>query len=140
MCKVRLASSAQCQNKNNNNTSRSFQYEPKLFINTELVPTVKSGESLKYLGRHFNFEMDSEIHKEKLKFSLSDMLCRIDALPVLPKSKILLYQRYILSKLSWHLTVATVSKTWVIQHLDNIASRFVRQWLDLKNQCHLKWH
>ena len=75
--------------------------------------------------------MENETHKEKLKSFLSDMLCCIDALPVLPKNKILLYQRYILSKLSWHLAVATLSKTWVIQHLDNIASSFVRQWLDL---------
>ena len=110
-------------------SSRSLQYEPKLFINTELLPTVKSGESFKYLGRHF--EMDNEIHKEKLKSSLSDMLCRIDALPVLPKNKIHLYRRYILWKLSWHLTVATLSIAWVIQRLDNIASRFLRQWLDL---------
>ena len=95
------------------------------------MPTIKSGESFKYLGQHLNCAIDNEIHKEKLKSSLSDMLCRIDALPVLPKNKILLYQRYILSRLSWHLTVATLSKTWVIQNLDNIASRFVRQWLDL---------
>ena len=47
------------------------------------------------------------------------------------KTKLLLYQRYILSKLSWHLTVATLPKTWVIQHLDNVVTRFVRQWLDL---------
>ena len=59
------------------------------------------------------------------------MLTRIDALPVLPKNKLLLYQRYILSKLSWHLTVATLPKTWVLQHLDNVVTRFARQWLDL---------
>jgi len=75
--------------------------------------------------------MDNETHKEKLKSSLPDMLTRIDALPVLPKNILLLYQRYILSKLSWHLTVATLPKTWVIQHLDNVVTRFVRQWLDL---------
>ena len=59
------------------------------------------------------------------------MLNRIDPLPVLPKNKLLLYQRYILSKLSWHLTVATLPKTWVIQNVDNVVTRFVRQWLDL---------
>ena len=112
-------------------SSRSLQYEPKLFINNEIVPAVKYGDSFKYLGRYFNFEMNNEIHKEKLKSSLPDMLTRIDALPVLPKNKLLLYQRYILSKLSWHLTVATLPKTWVIQHLDNVVTRFVRQWLDL---------
>ena len=36
--------------------------------------------------RYFNFEMDNEFHKEKLKSPLSDMLARIDALPVLPKT------------------------------------------------------
>ena len=111
-------------------SSRSLQYEPKLFINNEIVPTVKSGDSFKYLGHYFNVEMDKEVHKEKLKSSLLDMLTRIDALPVLPKNKLLLYQRYILSKLSWHLTVATLP-SWVIQHLDNFVTRFVRQWLDL---------
>ena len=63
--------------------------------------------------------------------SLSEMLKRIDALPVLPKNKILLYQRFILSKLSWHFTVASLSKTWVIQNLDNVVIRSIRQWLDL---------
>ena len=112
-------------------SSRSLQYEPKLFINKDIVPTVKCGDSFKYLGRYFNFEMDNEVHKEKLKSSLPDMSTRIDALPVLPKNKLLLYQRYILSKLSWHLTVATLPKPWVIQNLDNVVTRFVRQWLDL---------
>jgi len=59
------------------------------------------------------------------------MLTRIDALPVLPKNKLLLYQRYIISKLPWHLTVATLPKTWVIQHLDNVVTRFVSKWLGL---------
>ena len=104
------------------------QYESKLFINIEHVPTVKSGDSFKYLGRYFKFEMDNTMHKEKLESSLSDMLYRIDALRVLPKNKILLYQRYILSKLSRQLTVATLSKTMVIQNLDNITNTFVHQW------------
>ena len=36
-----------------------------------------------------------------------------------------------LSKLSWHLTVADLSKTWVVQTLDNIVTKYIRQWLDL---------
>ena len=59
-------------------SSRTLQYEPKLFVNNELVPTVKSGESFKYLGRYF---------KEKLESSLSEMLKRIDALPILTKKQ-----------------------------------------------------
>ena len=36
-----------------------------------------------------------------------------------------------LSKLSWHLTVADLSKTWVVQNLDNIVTEYIRQWLVL---------
>ena len=71
--------------------SRSLQNEPKLFINNEIVPTVKSGDSFKYLSRYFNFDMDNEVHKEKLKSSISEVLTRIDTLPVLPKNKLQLF-------------------------------------------------
>ena len=54
-------------------SSRSLQCEPKLLINNEIVSTVKSGDSIKYLGRSFDFEMDNEVHKEKLKSSLLDV-------------------------------------------------------------------
>ena len=40
-------------------SSRSLQYEPKLFIKNKLVSIVKSGESFKYLSCYFNFEMDN---------------------------------------------------------------------------------
>ena len=79
----------------------------------------------------FNFEMDNKVHKEKLQSSLVDMLTNIDSLSILPKNKLLLYQRYLLSKLSWHLTVANLAKTWVTENLDSITIRFIRQWLDL---------
>ena len=55
-------------------SSHSLQYEPKLFVNNMTVPTVKSDESFKYLGRYCNFEMDKKVHKEKLQSSLFDML------------------------------------------------------------------
>ena len=112
-------------------STRSLQYEPKLFVNYKTVPTVKLGESLKCLGRYFNFEMDNKVHKEKLQSFLFDMLTNIDSLSILPKNKLLLYQRCVLSKLSWHLTVANLAKTWVIENLDSITIRFIRQWLDL---------
>ena len=96
-------------------------------MNTELLPVVNSGESFRYLGRYFNFEMDNENHKVHLKSSLLDMMNLIDSLRILPKNRLLLYQRYVLSKLSWHLTVADLSKTWVIENLDNVVVRFVRQ-------------
>ena len=112
-------------------SSRSLQFQPKLFINTELLPVIKDGESFKYVGRFFSFQMDNHQHKIHLESSLLDMLKLIDSLRILPKNGLLLYQRYVLSKLSWHLTVSNLSKTWVIQNLDNVVVRFVRKWLDI---------
>ena len=55
--------------------------------------------------------MDKEVYKEKLQSSLVDTLTNIDSLSILPKNKLLLYQRYLLSELSWRLTVANLAKT-----------------------------
>jgi len=57
----------------------------------------------------------------------------------LPKNRLLLYHRYILSKISWYLTFADLSWTWVIENLDNVVVRFVRQWLDLPISANLSW-
>ena len=59
------------------------------------------------------------------------MLKTVDSLHIHPKNKLLLHDRYIFSKLSWHFTVADISKTWICEHLDNIVTKCVRQWLDL---------
>ena len=42
-----------------------------------------------------------------------------------------MYQRHVLSKISWHVTVADLPITWVNQILDNIASKFIRWWLEI---------
>ena len=112
-------------------SSRSPQIQPKLFINAKLLPVAENGESFKHLGRYFNSEMNNDKHKIHLESPLLDMLKQIDSLRVLPKNRLLLYHRYVLSKLSWHLTVADLSKTWVIENLDNVVIRSIRQWLDL---------
>ena len=112
-------------------SSRSLQFEPKLLINSEVVPPVNNGESFKYLGRFFNFDMDNKDHKDILLSNLLAMLKNIDSLTIHPRNRLLLYDRYVLSKISWHLTVADLGKTWICEHLDNIVTKHVRQWLDL---------
>ena len=109
----------------------SMQFQPKLYINKETVPPVHKGGSFRYLGRHFNFEMINDEHMSSLASSFSDMLSELDSLPILPQNKLRLYQTYVLSKVSLGFTVANISKTWVIQHLDNLASHYFREWLDI---------
>ena len=52
-----------------------------------------------------------------------ELMSEIDLKPLHPKNKILLYSRYVLSKLSWHFTVATISKTWVVENIDSLISK-----------------
>ena len=112
-------------------SSKSAQVQPKLFINKEIVPCVKHEDSFRYIGRHFDFHMPNQVHKIELSNLVTSTLNIIDSLPLHPNSKLLLYKRYLLSKISWHFTVCDLSKTWIVQHLDNTASHYIRKWLDL---------
>ena len=43
-----------------------IQYLLKLIINHEVVPTSDIGKSFRYLGRHFNYTMDNQIHMSEV--------------------------------------------------------------------------
>ena len=107
------------------------QIKPKLYLNNKLIKQVKIGESFVYLGRYFDFNMTNNDHKEILISKTNELLDTIDKLPLHPKNKIMLYQRYVLSKISWHLTIADLPITWVKQNLDNIASKFISTSLEI---------
>ena len=81
--------------------------------------------------------MTNKDHKDSLLSKTNELPNTIDKLPLHPKNKILLYQRYALSKIIWHLTVADHPITWVKQNLDNIASKFICSWLELPIACTL---
>ena len=55
-------------------SSHSFQLQPKLLINLEVVPPVNKGELVKYLGRFFKFDMNNKDHKNILISTLLVML------------------------------------------------------------------
>ena len=111
--------------------TKSIQYLPKLFINNHLVPRTEIGKSFCYLGRYFDYNMSDEEHKSELLDLFNTIMTKIDELPLHPKNKIILYSRYLLSKFSWNLTVSDISKTWVCETLDGIASKYIRKWLEL---------
>ena len=112
-------------------SSRSVQYKPKLFINHLLVPRIEIGESFRYLGRYFDFNMSDAKHQSEICDLFDDIISRIDKLPLHPQNKILLYSRYLLSKVSWDLTITDISQTWVCETLDCIATKYIRKWLEL---------
>ena len=112
-------------------STRSFQFLSKPLIDKQLVPPVKNGESFKYFGRYFDFDMSNGMHKLKIRSLFSTLMKRIDDLPLHTKNKLLVYDRYVLSKVSWHFTIADLPNTWVTENLDNLVSIYIRSWLNL---------
>ena len=110
---------------------KSVQYLPKLLINGVLIPCVEMSESFRYLGRFSDFNMSNHQHMSELSSLVQDLMNDIDIKPLHPKHKLLLYSRYVLSKLSWHFTIANISKTWITEHLDSVVNGYVQQWLDI---------
>ena len=102
--------------------TKSTQFQPKLTVNSELVPPTRNDDSFRYLGRYFDFEMSNGKNKSELVEILGSLMPDIDKLTMHPKNRLHLYQRYVISKISWHLTAANISKTWVCEHLDNMIS------------------
>ena len=111
--------------------STSKQILPKVYLNNKLVSPIKIGESFSYLGRYFDFKMSNAEHKQILKEMFNKYINIIDKLPLHPKHKISLYMRFLLSKISWHLTVADITETWVKENIDNILCNRLRIWLEI---------
>ena len=110
--------------------TKSVQYLTKLLINNGLIPTIQMGESFKYLGRFFDFDMSDQEHKSELMSLIDELMSDIDHKPLHPKNK-LKKPLYVLSKISWHLTVAPLSKTWVTETIDSVINQYIRKWLEI---------
>ena len=80
--------------------TKSIQYLPKLFIENNIIQTTKLGESFSYLGRYFDFEMSNKEHKLQLISLVNDLMSDIDRKPLHPKNKLILYTRYVSTKIS----------------------------------------
>ena len=104
-------------------STASMQYLPKLFINQVTVPTVDIGKSFKYLGHFLNFSMDKFDHLSEVLQLVTDLMRKLDDIPCHRKNKLLLYHRFVLSKVSWHFTIADLGKTWVTENIDNLVSK-----------------
>ena len=75
--------------------------------------------------------MSNNEHKSELISDLTKLMKDIDLKPLHSKNKIIVYSRYVLSKLSWHLTIVDLSKTWISENLDPIVNQHVRKWLEI---------
>ena len=75
--------------------------------------------------------MDNVEHKQFLLFEISSILEKTDRLPLHSKFKLELYMKYLLPKISWHLTIADIDRTWIKQTLDTMCHNKFRTWLEI---------
>ena len=110
---------------------KSVQYSQKLLINNQVIPTIAIANSFQYLGCYFDFHTSNQNHKTEITTLIKDLMTDIDSKPLYPKKKLLIYHRYVLSKLSWHFTVAKITKTWVIKNLVSNVNQYIQRWLEV---------
>ena len=96
-----------------------------------MLPIVQHIESFKYLGKYVYYAMDNSDHKHQLLSETKGLLEEIDIPPSHPRFKLELYGKYLLPKISWHLTIADINITWVKQTLDLICHSKFRSWLEI---------
>ena len=61
-----------------NSGTSSKQFHPKLFVNNEIIPPVKQDEYFTYLGRHFDYKMTNNQHKDDLLSDTKNIMKKID--------------------------------------------------------------
>ena len=83
----------------------------------------------------------------KIKDNIIDNIFKyikiIGVLPLHPKNKILIVQRFVFSKLRWSFSIYDLTETWVKQKLDDvILNKYYRKWVNMpisgnRNHLHL---
>ena len=71
--------------------TKSVQYLPNLVINNQLIPKINIGESFKYLGRDYDFQMSNDNHKTEITTLINQLMTNIDSKLLHPKIKLLLH-------------------------------------------------
>ena len=75
--------------------------------------------------------MTNQEHLSKIISLNDELMSEIDIKALHPKNKILVYSRYVLSKLSWHFFIAAMPKTWVTENVDSLVNSYIRKWLEV---------
>src|ERR1044072_5828814 len=79
------------------------QVEPALFINNGLIPPVCLGETFKYLGKLYDFELKNELAKMIIIKKLKDLLSVTSNIKTKVQMKIKIVKQYVLSQIRFEL-------------------------------------
>ena len=74
--------------------------------------------------------MDNHNHLSEVLDLVTTLLAQINGIPCHPKNKLLVYHRFVLSKIL-SFTIASLGKTWVVENIDNHVTSYIHEWLEL---------
>ena len=75
--------------------------------------------------------MSNKDHMNRILDTVNTNMESINNLPLHPKNKMKLYHRYLLSKISWDLTVTDIPETWLKNNVDNLITSYIRLWFEI---------
>jgi hypothetical protein len=107
------------------------QIEPAVFINNGLIPPVRLGETFKYLGKLYDFELKNELAKTIIIKKLKDLLSVTSNIKTKVQMKIKIVKQYVLSQIRFELKTYNFGSTWIDQNLDSLVVKYVRDWLEM---------
>jgi hypothetical protein len=120
--------------------SNYIQIFPKISLNSGDIPPNPLGDSFKYLGRLFSFDMKGELEKTDILNKLSKYLTILSKLKIKPQTKLKVLDRFIIPQFSFSLRVCNFSATWVSEVLDSLCVKHIREWIEAPiSQCVKEW-
>ena len=106
-----------------------------------MIPPVEIDGSFRYLGKMFSYTMGTDEIRNELEEELTSYLDKVDKLPLHPKNKLLIINKFVYNKLRWRLSVYHLSESWATKSLDGKVIHYVKRWLHFHqgaNLTHLK--
>ena len=112
------------------------QTEPKIYNNSIVIPPIKMGESFKYLGKNFSFQMKNQEVKDILLHKIKTLLEKISTLKIPIQLKLKILRLYLPTQINFELRMYNISHTWITNNLDFAIINSVRSWLQYPiNTC-----
>ena len=111
-------------------SSTGRAYDPKLPLSGLPIPFI-GASTFRFLGTLISIHSSVAKAKEALLSKLQSLLDRVDRSLVSRQQKLLLFKVSICPCLTWDLTTAQLSTTWLKSMLQSLATRYLKRWSGL---------
>jgi len=116
------------------------QILPNISINSGKIPPTPIGDSFRYLGRIFDFNLKGELEKNDILSKLTRLLQITTDLKIRPQTKLKIFDRFIVSQISSSLRICNFTATWISETLDPLCIKSIRLWIEAPiSSCVSEW-